>query len=140
MNSLRTTVFTFLFLAEGLLSTLANASPGDMEVLCTDSFYSCLTGEELNFFAGKTFKYKHPRASDFGVVTVTFKSNGDLQISNAKSSSGGTWKINSGQVDLNPIAWGEKYSFRFVKINERMFVIPNHGTGGVSLTPLEIIN
>lgn len=111
---------------------------GTVEVMCSDSFYTCLNGEELKTFSGRTFKYKHPRAIDFGVVTVVLQSGGDLTISNAKGSSGGSWKIKDNVLELNLTTWKDRYEFRFLRINGRLFVIPNHATGGVSLSSVEM--
>ena len=119
-------------------AVLASAAEKDMEVSCTDSFYMCLKGDDLKAFAGKTLKYKHPRASEFGVVSVTLRTNGWLNISNAKGTASGTWRLEGDKINLDIVTWGEKYSFRFVTISGRLFGMPNVGTGGGALYPVDL--
>lgn len=133
MNLFRAFFVTMVF----SFCVLAHAGDKDLEVSCADTFYTCLTGSELNALAGKTLRYKHLRATEFGVVSITLNSNKSITASNAKSSSGGRWEISEDKIKLWMSQWGD-YEFRFVKISDRLFLIPSSGTGGVGLSPVEI--
>jgi len=114
------------------------AAEKDMDVSCADPFYACLSGEDLKTLVGKTLRYKNGRFNQFGVVVVVLRADGQLTISNAKSSAVGTWFQEGDRINLNVVTWSEKYSFRFIKITDRLFVITTSGTGGVALSPLEV--
>jgi len=133
MNAIRNIVAAVLF---ALLGSVASAAEKDTEIICGDSFYVCLSGDDLKALSGKTLKYQHPRPAEFGIVTVTLHPGGKLDISHAKSSATGRWEIRDEKVEIDIPAWNDKPSWRFVRIGTHLFLNFNYAVNGSGLIPV----
>lgn len=108
------------------------------DIIC-GAQYECFSDEKISeMLTGKTVKYKHPRGSEFGIVTLTLNKGGSVQAYNAKGSAGyGTWSIKSGKIFFDTKGWGE-FSFQVVRLGGVMLLAVNTNNGLTSLVPYSV--
>ena len=129
-----------LAVAASVCATSGQAEPidwkGSTDIEC-GTFYVCLSAEDMAGLVGKKLKYKHPR-SEFGTVSVTLRSNGWIDIQNAKGSASGTWEFKDGKVAAKTAAWGE-FNLFFFRISDHLFTNLNRD-GSPSFLPVGVEN
>ncbi len=108
------------------------------DIVC-GGVYECFSDDQLKqIFSGKTVKYKHPRGSEFGVVTLTLNSDGTALVANTKSGAGpSSWSTKGGKLLLNTREWKD-FSFHVVRIGGALFLAPFAHNGLTVLVPCSL--